>query len=268
MRRLALVLGIATVAWVPWAAADAPKTARQLLDERKAMDDGPRRWSTRQERMRLTTVRSGTTLVRELEVFERRDGDERKSILFLQEPRVLRGMTFLAFTHPNAPNELRSLLPTTNPRVRVLAGTDRTGAFFDSVLSFEDVDVVQEMLQWTEDDATSHLRGEERIDDVGCYVIELTPKPAVAPYRRIVVWLGKNDLVSRQLELFADDAAPAKRLTQRDIRSVDAIPVAFRVDVEDLRKHNTTVIVSSDVRFNQQLEADLFSERAMLRGGR
>ncbi|HEV7730773.1 MAG TPA: outer membrane lipoprotein-sorting protein [Candidatus Binatia bacterium] len=267
MRRLALALGIATVTWLGLAAADAPRTARQILDERKALDDGPRRWTDRQERMRLTTVRRGTTLIRELEVFERRDGDEKTSILFLQEPRVLKGMAFLAFTHPNAPNDLRSLLPP-NPRVRRVSGTDRSGSFFDSVLSFEDVDVVQEMLQWTEDDATAQLRGEERIDDVDCDVIELTPKSAVTSYRKIVVWLGKRDLVPRQLELFASDAEPVKRLGQRDIRSVDAIPVAFRVEVEDLEKHNTTTIVSSDVRFNQHLDADLFTERAMLQGGR
>src|SRR4051812_28688417 len=93
---LALLLLLAVVM-----TAGSAETAREILDRRKALDDGPRHWTDRQEHMRLTIVdRRGSERVRDLAVFERRDaGDEKKSILFFQAPAEVKGTAFLAFTH-------------------------------------------------------------------------------------------------------------------------------------------------------------------------
>jgi hypothetical protein len=266
MRRLAiplllLLVGVAT--------AGAAETAREILDRRKALDDGPRHWTDRQERMKLTIIdRRGGERVRDLTVFERREpGDEKKSILFVQAPAEVKGTGFLAFTHKGKPADQWLYLPALK-RIRQITPQARTESFVGTDLSYQDLDIVQEMPSWTEADAKSSLRGQETIDGVACHVIELLPQREDIGYEKIVLWLGVDDLMSRRLEFYDGETEPAKRLTQTAIKTVDGIPVAHHIDVEAPPKGTKTMIDSSDVHFNQQLEPDLFSQRALERGER
>lgn len=266
MRRLAIPLLLILAGVATGACAE---TAREILDRRKALDDGSRHWTDRQEHMKLTIIaRGGSERVRDLVVFERREpGDEKKSILFFQAPAEVKGTGFLAFTHKGKPADQWLYLPALK-RVRQITPQARTESFVGTDLSYQDLDIVQEMPSWTEADAKSSLRGEETVDGVACHVIELAPQREDIGYEKIVLWLGKDDLVPRKLEFFDGETEPAKRLTQRDIKVVDGIPVAHHVDVEAPAKGSKTTIDSSEVRFNQQLEPDLFSQRALERGER
>ena len=58
---------------------------------------------------------------------------------------------------------------------------------------------------------------------------------------------------------------PVKRIEQSRIEEVGAIPVHHRVVVSTPRKGSRTLIEVSDVRFNQGLGDDLFSQRAVRR---
>jgi outer membrane lipoprotein-sorting protein len=265
IRRLAIMLLLA-LACVGTASAD---TAREILDKRKALDDGPRHWTDRQERMKLTIVdRRGGERVRDLAVYERREpGDEKKSILFFEAPAEVKGTGFLAFTHKGKPADQWLYLPALK-RVRQITPQARTESFVGTDLSYRDLDIIQEMPSWTEADAKSSLKGEETVDGVVCHVIELAPQREDIGYDKIIVWLGKDDLIPRKLEFYDGETEPAKRLTQREIKIVDNVPVALHVDVEAPPKGTKTTIESSDVRFNQNLEADLFSQRALERGER
>lgn len=268
-RRLVIPLLIAVAGLSPGTSRGATETARQILDRRKALDDGPRHWTDRQERMKLTIIdRRGGERVRDLAVYERREpGDEKKSILFFRAPAEVKGTAFLAFTHKGEPADQWLYLPALK-RIRQITPQARSESFVGTDLSYQDLDIVQEMPSWTEADAASALRGEETVDGVACHVIELTPKREDIAYEKIVVWLGKDDLVTRKLEFFDGESEPAKRLSQRDIKVVDAIPVAHHIDVETPRKGSRTTIASSDVRFNQRLEPELFTQRALERGER
>jgi len=103
---------------------------------------------------------------------------------------------------------------------------------------------------------------------VASHVIELAPRREDIGYKRIVMWLGADDLVPRRLEFYEDDKEPKKRLTQTDVRPVGKIPVAYHVLVETPGAGTRTVIETSDVQFDQNLEADLFTQRYLERGGR
>lgn len=266
-RRVLPVVVLLLVALLP--AADAAETARQILDRRRALDDTARKWSDRQERLRMTIrdARGGERR-RELMLYERRlPGDERRTIVFFDAPAEVKGTGFLAYTHPGRPAEQWLYLPELQ-RVRQITPRSRTESFVGSDLSYQDLDIIQEMGSWSEADAASSLRGEEAVDGVPTHVIELQPKRDDVGYRRIVLWLGRDDLVPRRLEFFGEAAEPAKRIGQRDIAMVGAIPVPRRVEVETPAKGTRTVIESSDAAFDSGLEEDLFTQRALERGQR
>jgi len=253
-------------------AAIAPargETAREILDRRKALDDGARHWTDRHQKMKLTIYdRRGGERVREMDIFDRREpGDEQKTILFFLAPAEVKGTGFLAFTHKGRAADQWLYLPELQ-RVRQITARTRNESFMGTDLSYHDLDIVQEMVAWTEDDARSSLRGEESVDGTACHTIELAPQREDIGYKKITVWLGKDDLLPRKLELYEDGTEPKKRIVQSDVHAVGAIPVAHHVDAATLAAGSHTAIEINDVQFNQKLDAELFSQRYLERGGR
>jgi outer membrane lipoprotein-sorting protein len=262
--RAALIVLVAGLA-----APALAETARQILDRRKALDDTTRHWDDRHQKMKLTIFdRRGGERVRELEIFDRREpGDEQKAILFFLAPAEVKGTGFLAFTHKGRAADQWLYLPELQ-RVRQITARTRNESFMGTDLSYHDLDLIQEMTSWSEEDARSSLRAEEAVDGTPTHVVELLPQRDDIGYKRIVLWLGRDDLVPRQLELYEGDGDPKKRLKQSDVRPVGAIPVAHKIEVATPAAGSRTVIEVSDVQFNQKLDPELFSQRYLERGGR
>jgi len=250
-------------------AARAGETARQILDRRKTLDDTTRHWDDRHQKMKLTIFdRRGGERVREIELFDRREpGDEQKTILFFLAPAEVKGTGFLAFTHKGRAADQWLYLPELQ-RVRQITARTRNESFVGTDLSYHDLDLIQELTSWTEDDARSSLRGEETVDGTPTYAIELVPRREDIGYRKLVLWLGREDLLPHRLEFYEDGSEPRKRMTQGDVRSIGAIPVAHHIEVATPAAGSHTVIEIADVQFNQKLDPELFSQRYLERGGR
>jgi hypothetical protein len=267
-RRLRLTL-LAVLAAIALGAPAAANPAREILDRRRVLDDGPRNWSDREQRVGLTIVASrGGERHRELVVYERRlPEDERQTVLFFEEPSEVRGTGFLSISRIGKPAEQWLYLPALS-RVRQITAQTRTQSFVGTDLTYQDLDIIQEMPSWSETDATSELVREETIDDVVTHVIGLTPRRADIGYDRIVLWLGVDDLVMRRLEFFEDGPDPVKRIEQKAIRPVGKIPVPYRLEIERPQRGSRTVMEVRSVSFDQNLEDDLFTQRALERGER
>ena len=245
------------------------ETAREVLDRRKSLDDTTRHWDDRHQRMKLRIVdKRGGERVRELDLYERREpADEQKAILFFLAPAEVKGTGFLAYTHKGRPADQWLYLPELK-RVRQITARTRKESFVGTDLSYHDLDLIQEMVSWSENDARSSLRPEEAVGGTPTHVIELIPQREDIEYKKIVLWLGKEDLVPRQLEFYEDGADPTKRLQQGEVRVIGAIPVPHHIEVKTLAAGTQTAIDISDVQFNQKLDPDLFTQRALERGER
>jgi outer membrane lipoprotein-sorting protein len=263
--RLGVLLVLLTAVVTPALA----ETAREILDRRKALDDTTRHWDDRHQKMKLTIVdKRGGERLREIDLFDRREpGDEQKTILFFLAPAEVKGTGFLSFTHKGRAADQWLYLPELQ-RVRQITARTRNESFMGTDLSYHDLDLIQEMTAWTEADARSNLRGEEAIDGTACHTIDLAPQRDDIGYKKIVVWLGREDLVPRQLELYEDGGEPKKRIRQSEVRAIGPIPVAHRVEAATPAAGSHTVIEIADVQFNQKLDPELFSQRYLERGGR
>lgn len=249
------------------APAFSAETARQILDRRDALDKGEQHWDDRYQKLTFRIVpASGAVRTRELELSEKRyPADERKSIVFFGSPPEVKGTGFLAFTHKGKQGEQWLYLPELE-RTRQITSNTRNQRFVGTDLTYHDLDIISEMFSWTEDDAASSLRGDDTVDGVASHVIELAPKRDDIGYKKIVLWLGKEDLFARRLEFYGDEAQPTKRVTQRDIRKVGAIPVAYATTVETPAAGSSTEVVIQETKFNQKLSDDLFTQRALEQG--
>jgi hypothetical protein len=273
------------LAFVILASPAVAESAREILDRCKALEDGERHWTDRHQHMRMRIISSGGgQRERELDVYERRyAGNEEKAIVFLRGPAEVRDVAFLATGMRGRPAEQWLYLPSSK-RVRRITVSTRNESFVGSDLSYHDLDLLAEMLSWSEHDATSTLRGGEPIGDAPCHAIELRPQREDIGYPRIALWLGRDDCVPRQVELHAQaptsgwlgslvgggatDAQPAKRVRQSAVTPLGRIPIARRIDVETPSKQSRTEIEIVAVELDQGLPEDMFTQRALERGGK
>ena len=267
-----LVLGLLATAASPLVAAE---TARQILDRQRALDDGERRWVDRHQRLTMEVVspdHAGRSMA--VELFDKKvAGGEQRTMAFFSAPASVKGTAFLAITHPSRAADQWLYLPEFR-RARRVGGAARYSGFVGTDFTYHDLDLLAEMPQWAEADATSSLRGEETVDGVPCHVIELTPVREDIGYQRIVVWVGRDDLVARRIEFYEQaptagwlglggGAVPTRRITQSDVRRVGAIPVPFHVEVQTPAAASKTVVTFTSVTFDQSLPDDLFTQPAL-----
>lgn len=269
MRIFAVLVLAAGAALPPTVPIASGETAREILDRRQALEDGPRRWTDRVEKLSLIIEDGrGGERRRELTRYERRgQGRGTSTLVFFHAPPEVKGTGFLSIGRPGASADQWLFLPELR-RVRQIAARARSESFVGTDLTYGDLDMIADMPWWSEADARSRLRGEEAVGEVPSWVIELAPQREGIAYGRILLWLGKDDLVPRRLELFseADAAQASKRIEQRAIRLVGAVPVAHEVEVTTPGKGSRTRATTTAIAFDSGLPDDLFTQRTLERG--
>ena len=258
--RIALCLGLVTI--LP-AIALAAESARQILDRGRALDETTRRWGDRVQSLEFTIHGRLGDRARTLRLYERRLSlGEHKVLVRLLDPADVRELGFLEFTHSGGGSEQWLYLPEFK-RVRKVQGSVRNERFVGSDLTHDDLDLVTALPGWTQDDADAARADEETIDSIACHVIDLTPRRADVPYKRIRLWLGEDDLFARRLEFFADGTTLTKRISQSEIRSIGTIPVAHRIMVETPSDGTTTLITIKETRFDVGIGDECFSHATL-----
>ena len=250
------------------AARASAETAREILDRRKHLEDTERHWKDAFEHVTIRIRGRGGERVREVEIYDKRQPDGvQKTIAFFLAPAEVKGTGFLSISQPGGAAQQRLYLPELQ-RARQISPRMRDESFVGSDLSYRDLDLLQQMPDWTERDAKSSLLADETVDGVACHTIALAPERDDIGYKKIVLWLGKDDLVPRRIEFWETGDQPKKRLVQKDVRNEGKIPVAHTATIETPASSSVTTMEVSQVKFDQGLDDDLFSERALERGGK
>src|SRR5216110_950969 len=92
--------------------APGAETAREILERRKALENGTRWWDDRHQQLTMRIAGRGADRTREVDVYDRRYPDgERKTTVFVQAPADMKGTAFLSFTHKGRPAEQWLYLP-------------------------------------------------------------------------------------------------------------------------------------------------------------
>jgi hypothetical protein len=257
--------------------AHGAETARQILDRQRALDAGPRRWSDRHEQIELEVLAEGHAPRRmALDVFDKKYSDgQQKTMAYFSAPESVKGTALLAITQPGRPADQWLYLPESR-RARRIGGELRKQGFVGTDFTYHDLDLLAAMPSWTEADASSSLRGEETVEGVPCFVIELTPRREDIGYQQIVVWLGRDDLIPRRVDLYetapstgwfgfgaGSATPPTRRFRQSDVRPVGAIPVPFHAEVETPSAGSKTVVKFAEIAFDRGLPDDLFTQPAL-----
>ena len=252
MKRKALhVLITLALSLTAAALAQQYDTADELV---AAMESRPEP-ATTEATLNMTIDTGGQSLTRVIQMWGA--GDDRRVMKFTA-PADIAGSGFLTLTLANGAEEKLVYLPALG-RVRRIAGGQEGDAFFGSDFSYADV------TGFDPDDYELELL---EVTDGPTYVVEAVPLAAGAGgHDRLVITVPESTMIPTRMEYFKAGAV-VKVLTVGGITEVDGYTVALERRMETMaggQVRSFTVITQSDVKLDQPLPDELFTERFLVR---
>jgi hypothetical protein len=252
--------GIAVLVGAFVCVAFAANSAREILDARRRLYETKYSWSGQHQVMRVTTVgRDRVEQTRMIETYERRyPGGDRKTLLLFLAPDNVKDTAVMSQAHAGGPTERWLYLPRLK-KARRFAAQMRDEGVLGTDLTARELDLLDAMLKWTIRDVHATVSGAEPIEGVLADRLEILPSAQRMEYDRALLWVGREDLVMRQLELYGADGALVKRIRQRDVKFVGAVPVPLHVEVENPRTRTRSEFDVVDVDFDGDFPDAVFS---------
>jgi len=107
---------------------------------------------------------------------------------------------------------------------------------------------------------TSTLIGTEKIDTRDCYHIVMNANKRTETYRKQEVWVDTENFVSLKTILYSASGKALREMYASDIRSVAGYMVAFKIEMHDLlKKNSTTEMTIEELTLNKTIDNNLFT---------
>jgi len=192
-----------------------------------------------------------------LEVAAAENGD--RSLVVFDEPRDIKGTSFLSFTHILDPDDQWLYLPALK-RVKRISSANKSGPFMGSEFAYEDLlsqEVEKYEYRWLRD---------EPCGDFECFVVERFPLYKDSGYTRQIIWVDKAEYRLMQTEFFDRKGDHMKTLVFSDHRQyLDQYWRAHRLDMVNHLTGKATELAFSDYRFQVGLSERDFNKKRLER---
>ena len=188
--------------------------------------------------------------------------DNRRVIVF-DSPADIRGTKTLLIEHSNADDDIWIYLPAMK-KVRRLVASNKKDSFVGTDFSYGDV-IGHKVEDWNH-----RLVREEALGGLDCWVIESTPATQQVAdgsgYSKRISWIDKRSYVALRTDIFDAQGTFLKRLTQEDVREVDANNHRWqpmRLIAENAQTHHKTVIELRNFKANMGVLDAAFTPQAL-----
>jgi outer membrane lipoprotein-sorting protein len=208
--------------------------------------------------MRLVS-KDGQERVREMTMTRRniKEGGEQRYFIYFHRPPDVRDLAFLVWKYPGRDDDRWLYVPALK-LVRRIAASDKHTSFVGSDFSYEDVSGRE-----PEDDTHKLLR-EERAGERDAWVVESVPKESGgADFSRKVSWIDKGTQLPLKEEYYDRRGDLARVFTAGELKEIQGFWTVTQRVMKNVQSGHRTEVALNDVRYNQRLSADLFSERAL-----
>ncbi|MFP4374560.1 MAG: outer membrane lipoprotein-sorting protein [Spirochaetaceae bacterium] len=187
-------------------------------------------------------------------------GLERLVIVF-HRPASVQGTRFLVVENEDRDDDQWIYLPALD-RVRRIAASEGDESFMGTDFTYDDL-ATRDV-----DEDTHELLREDTFAGREVYVVESVPKdPDDSQYSRRVQWVAKDIWVPLKAEFYDKSDELLKTLTVEELEEVQGIWTPMVSVMENVQSEHATRLEVEKTRYNEDLNADLFS-RNFLRTGR
>lgn len=116
-------------------------------------------------------------------------------------------------------------------------------------------------------DYNHQLIGEEKIQDMDCYKIEMQPKPEAAViWSKVIKWISKEEFIQIRSEYYDEDDTLVKSDFGYDFKTMDGRLIPTRIEIVPAGEEGKkTVLHIKDIKFDIDLEDSFFSQQNMKR---
>jgi outer membrane lipoprotein-sorting protein len=211
----------------------------------------------------VITAKNGSTTERIIDQYSKDDaqGNERMMIVF-QNPASVKGTRFLTIDKTAGGSDRWIFLPSLG-KVRRIAASESGGSFMGTDFSYDDMSL---MSRKVEEDTHSILR-EESLNGVPCYVIQSIPKESDFPYSKIISWIGKDDGVSYQSEMYDKRGTLEKTMESGALKDVQGRLTPTETSVRTVSAGTSTTIYMDIIKYDDPIPEGVFTT-AYLETGR
>lgn len=199
-----------------------------------------------------------------------------KDLIMFTEPTSVKGLATLTWNYmgTNRDQDVWLWLPSLR-KIRKVSASEADDSFMGGDVT------VEEVTSRRFSDETYKLTGEEKFkgytsifdgkvfhQDEPCYVIECTPKRKPWYYSKRVIYVSKN-FGGNILDEIYDPNGKLYRTLFRGwvIMNVNGKEYAAqnRVEANDLRTGHKTIMIFDEIKFDQGLSEDIFTEKTLMR---
>ena len=262
MVALSRAVAAGILALLPVAGLAGPAAAQPSADEIMARAHLAMFYPGEDMRARVTmrlVSRDGKERLRELTMTRRdlQDGGEQRYFMYFHRPPDVRDMTFLVWKYPGKDDDRWLYIPALK-LVRRIAASDKRSSFAGSDFSYEDVSGRE-----PEEDTHKLIR-EEKAGARDAYVVESAPKdPGSVDFGRKLSWIDKATWLPLKEEYYDRRGELARVFTAEEVKEIQGFWTVTKRVMKNVQSGHWTEAVLGDIRYNQKLAPDLFSERAL-----
>ena len=209
--------------------------------------------------MRLIN-KQGDTRIRELQQFIKNEGEIEKTIMFFLSPADVRNTSFMNWSYSDGRDDDQWIYLPALKRVKRISSDSKSDYFMGSDFTYDD-------LGDRHPNVDSHkLLGEEEINGYDCYMVESTPKDEDYMYSKTVTWVIKENFIGIKRDFYDEDGDLLKTLQIKKFEKISGYWVILQTAMHNVQKDHRTEMIFSEVRLDQPISSNKFSERSMTLG--
>lgn len=198
--------------------------------------------------------------VRKLKQYTLNQKDMEKKIMFFLEPADVKGTSFMNWSYTNGKEDDQWIfLPALNRTKRISSGS-KSDYFMGSDFSYDDLG------ERHPDQDNHQLLREEKINGNVCYVVESTPKETDHVYSKTISWINKENLIGVKREFYDPAGDLLKVLSVSKYEKISGFWVILKTEMTNIQKTHKTLMEFSEVKINQGVSENQFTERSMMMG--
>ena len=235
------------------------QTGRDIMQKVDERPDG----DTRKSLMTMELInKRGRKRVRSMLSYSKDFGDDKKTIMFFQEPADVKGTGFLTwdYSDDDKDDDRWLYLPAMKKNRRISGTSAKKEYFMGSDFTYDDMgnrDI----------DSDNHkLLREETLNGSDCWVIESTPKETDEQYSKKIGWIRKDNFIAVKVEYFDKQGALMKVLEVNGVKEIDGFWTATSMTMNNLQREHKTIISIESMEYNMPLDDNLFTVNSLEKG--
>lgn len=258
----ALILVVALTPSLGW--CDDP-VARAIMEKVDARDDGDNQTSD----MEMILIdKRGKKRVRRLGIFSKDKVEDTLRLMFFLEPADVKDTAFLTWDYddPDKDDDQWLYLPALRKTKRI-ASSDKDGSFMGSDLNYSD------MTDRNLEDYDFTLKKEMEVNGVKTWLIESIPRTKKViketGYKKSLLFVRQDNYFVIRGVNWVRDGGYLKYMDVKKLERIGGIWVATEMHVTKKKSKkfvHKTILKLNNVKFNQDLDYDMFTVRRMEKG--